>query len=153
MATTAALGFTLAATHRVIDRVHDHAAHVRTPALPAGASGLAARHVHVIDVADLADRREAGLVDPANFAGRQFHQRVTGFAVAQRRLLPGAARNLAAAARGDLNVMNVRSQRNRLSGKRIAEIRARPSCPDITRRATSSIRPARGCSSSRRPCI
>src|SRR6186713_3106311 len=53
----AALRFTLTAAHRVIDRVHDHAAHVWTPALPACATGLAARDVHVINVADLPDGR------------------------------------------------------------------------------------------------
>ena len=113
MASATALRFALAAAHRVIDRVHDHAAHVRTPALPAGPPGLAARHVHVIDVADLADRRETGFVNPANFARRKFHQRVTGFAVTERRLLSGAARDLTAAAWSDLNVMNVRAERNR----------------------------------------
>src|SRR5205085_8763830 len=86
---TAALRFTLATAHRVIDRIHRHAADMRPPSLPAGASRLAARNIHVIDVADLADRREATVVDPANLAGRQFHQRVTGFAVTQGRLLPG----------------------------------------------------------------
>src|SRR6476620_9557930 len=35
MTSAAALRFTLAAAHRVIDRVHDHAAHVRPATLPA----------------------------------------------------------------------------------------------------------------------
>ena len=42
MTSAAALRFTLTAAHRVIDRVHDHAAHVRTTALPARAAGFAA---------------------------------------------------------------------------------------------------------------
>src|SRR5205807_6785983 len=107
MPPAAALRFSLAAAHRVIDRVHDHAAYMRTPALPARAPGLAARNVHVIDVADLADRGETGVVNPANFARREFHERVTGFAVAERRLLARAARNLTAASRRDLDVVNV----------------------------------------------
>src|SRR6516225_7386601 len=106
MASATALGFALATAHRVVDRVHDHAAHVRTASLPAGASGLAAGDVHVIDVPDLADRGVAILVDAANFAGGQFHERVTAFAVVQRGLLAGAARDLAAAAGGDLDVVN-----------------------------------------------
>src|SRR5205085_11560181 len=112
MPSAAALRFALAAAHRMIDRVHDHAADMRTASLPAGASGLATRDIHVIDVADLADRGEAAVVDSANLAGRQFNQRVTGLAVTQRRLLPGAPRNLSAASRCDLNVVNVRSQWN-----------------------------------------
>ena len=42
VASAAALGFALTATHRVIDRVHDHAANGRTNALPARAASLAA---------------------------------------------------------------------------------------------------------------
>ena len=83
-----------------------YVAHVRAPALPAGASGLAARHVHMIDVANLTDRRETRFVDPANFARRESHQRVTGFAVAEGGLLSGATRDLTAATWSDLNVMN-----------------------------------------------
>src|SRR5438874_5065029 len=106
MPCAATLRFSLAAAHRVIDRVHDHAAYMRTPALPAGAAGLAARHVHVIEVADLADRGETGVVNPANFARRKFDERITGFAVAERRLLPGAPCNLSATSRCDLDVVN-----------------------------------------------
>src|SRR5438067_4001606 len=107
MPSAATLRFSLAAAHRVIDWVHGHAAHMRTPALPARATGLAARHVHVIDIANLTDRRETCVVNPANFARRKFHQCVTGLAVAQRRLLPGATRNLSAATRRDLDVVDV----------------------------------------------
>src|ERR1700694_4419089 len=106
MASATALRFTLAATHRMIDRVHDHAADVRPPALPTGATSFATRHVHVIDVADLTDRRETRFMDPANFARRKFHQRITGFAVAKRGLLSGAAGDLTAAAWSDLDVVN-----------------------------------------------
>src|SRR5207249_379325 len=97
MPSAAALRFSLAAAHRVIDRVHSHTADMRTPALPTRASGLAARHVHVIDVANLADRRETTVVNAANLTGRQFHQRVTGLPITQGRLLTRAARDLPAA--------------------------------------------------------
>src|ERR1700759_2720063 len=79
----AALRFTLSTAHRVIDRVHYHAAHVRSPALPTGPAGLAARHVHMIDVTDLANRGISVLVDPANFARRHFYQGVATFQVVQ----------------------------------------------------------------------
>ncbi len=54
---TAAGGLAFTTTERVVDRVHGHAAHVRTLAQPAAAAGLADRHVLVVEVADLADRR------------------------------------------------------------------------------------------------
>ena len=66
----------------MIDRIHRHAAHMRSATLPARASGFAARNVHVIDVADLTDRRVRVFVNAANFAGRKFDQRVTTLAVA-----------------------------------------------------------------------
>jgi hypothetical protein len=55
----AAGGLALAATERVIDRVHRHAAHVRPLAEPAAATRLPDRHVLVVEVAHLADRRHA----------------------------------------------------------------------------------------------
>src|SRR5262245_37235632 len=103
----ASLRFTLTAAHRVVDRVHNHAAHVWTPALPARAASLTARDVHVIDVADLTNRRVGPVVDPADFARRQFDESVATFTVAQRRLLARAARDLSAAARREFDAMDV----------------------------------------------
>src|SRR5436190_10503629 len=81
MATATALRLALATTHRVIDWVHDHAADGRTDPAPTAAAGFTGRHVHVLDVADLADGRVALLVNLANLAGGQLDQRVTSFAV------------------------------------------------------------------------
>src|SRR5205809_3002968 len=106
MAPATTLRFTLTAAHWVIYRVHNHPADVRTPALPTGASGLATRYVHVIDIANLTDCRKTRFVDPTNFARRESHQRVTSFAVAEGGLLSGDASVLTAAAWSDLNVMN-----------------------------------------------
>ena len=61
----------------------------------------------MIDIADLANSGEAVLVNPANFARRHFHQRITGFQSSKRSLLPGAARDLAAASRSQFNVVNI----------------------------------------------
>src|SRR5947208_1701143 len=55
----AARGFAFAAAKRMIDRVHRHAAGMGTLVEPPAASGFANRHVLVIEVADLSDRREA----------------------------------------------------------------------------------------------
>src|SRR5690349_1490735 len=76
---TSAGSLTLAAAVRVIDRVHGDAAIVRTSSQPAHASGLADRHVLVIGVADLSDRRHAILEHLARLARRQLYQRIVAF--------------------------------------------------------------------------
>ena len=81
MPTATAFGFALAAAHRVVDWVHRHAAHMRTPSAPARATGFAAGHVHVIDIADLTNRCVTGLMNAPDLTGRHFYQTVTPFAV------------------------------------------------------------------------
>src|SRR5438552_3285113 len=56
----ASFGSTLATAVRMVDRVHRRAAHMRSPAEPAVSSRLAKIDVHVVGVADHADRRPAG---------------------------------------------------------------------------------------------
>src|ERR1700676_3478335 len=99
-------------THRMIDRIHGHAAHMRTPPTPTRASGFSARHIHMIDISNLTDRCVSVFVNAANFAGRHFYKRVTAFEVVQSGLLTGAARNLSAAAGRQLDVVNARAERN-----------------------------------------
>ena len=77
----------------------------------------------MIDIADLANGREALLVNPTNFAGRHFHQRISGFQRSKCGLLPGTARDLAATARSQFNVVNIRAQRNCAKRQRIPQIR------------------------------
>src|SRR5215472_17025988 len=107
MTSTAALRFTLAATHRVVDRVHHHAAHMRPPALPTGPPGLAGGNVHMIDIADLTARGVCVCVDTSNFTRRHLHQGVTAFEVIENGLLAGAAGNLATAAGHELDIVNI----------------------------------------------
>src|SRR5262245_56679329 len=107
----------------MIDRVHDHAAHMRPAPLPASASRLAARYIHVIDISHLAYRGKAVFANPSNFARRQFHECVTGLDVRQRRLLTRAARDLATAARSQFNVVNIRAKGNRAERQRISYLR------------------------------
>src|SRR5262245_37459400 len=54
-----ALALALAATHRVIDRVHHRSPDGGTEAAPAHAPGLADRNILVVEVAHLADRGHA----------------------------------------------------------------------------------------------
>src|SRR2546421_9200668 len=94
MPSSATFGLPLATAHWMIDRVHRHAPHVRAASLPACPACFATRDVHVIDIANLANRSVTGLVNAPDFARRHFHQSVTAFAVVQGRLLAGAARDL-----------------------------------------------------------
>ena len=56
VASATALALSLAPAHRVIDRVHDHAANVWAAAKPARAPGFPAGNIHMVGVTDLADR-------------------------------------------------------------------------------------------------
>src|SRR5262245_34747596 len=76
---TSARGLALAAAQRVIHRVHRDAAHMRSLAKPAAPAGLADRHVFVIEIPDLANRRVALDVDLANLARRHAHRGVVAF--------------------------------------------------------------------------
>ena len=116
----AARRLAFAAAERMIDRVHRDAAHVRPLAQPAAAAGLADRHVLVIDVADLADRREALHVDLANLARRHLHRRVVAFLGHQLHRRSGAARDLAALAGPQLHVVEQRAERDVLQRQRVA---------------------------------
>jgi len=76
----------------------------------------------MIDISHLANRCEAVFVNAADFSGGHFDQRITAFEVAQRCLLSGAARNLTAAARRQLDIVNVCAERNRAKRQRVPQI-------------------------------
>src|SRR5690606_3427872 len=59
----------LATTVGMVARVHRRAAHLRPATEPALAPGLAEADVLVVDIPDLADRRQAVEVDHAHLAG------------------------------------------------------------------------------------
>src|ERR1700754_3787852 len=65
---TAAGGAAFAAAMRMVDRVHDDAAVMRTPAEPAGTTGLADRDVHVVRVRHRTDGAAATTMHQALFA-------------------------------------------------------------------------------------
>src|SRR5688500_11016413 len=117
---TAARGLAFTTAQRVIHRVHGHAAHVRALAEPAAAAGFTNRHVLVIDVADLADRREAVLVDLANLARRHLDRDVIAFLGDDLHAGAGAARHLAALAGLELDVVHHRALRNVLQRQAVA---------------------------------
>ena len=106
---------------RVVHRIHRNAAVVRHLAHPALASRLTERHVFVIDVADLADRRHALHRHAADFARRQLQQRLVAFAGNQLRLRACRARHLPALARLQLDVVHHGAGRNVLQRQRVAD--------------------------------
>src|SRR5439155_5773417 len=101
------------ASHRMVDRVHRHATHMRATPLPTSPPRFTTRYIHVIDISHLADRGEAVFVNATDFSRGHLHQRVTAFEVIYRCLLPGAARNLTSAAGTQFNIVNIRAERNR----------------------------------------
>src|SRR5206468_727784 len=99
----AAGGLAFAATERMVHRVHRDAAHVRTLPHPAAASRFADRHVLVLDVAHLADRRKALHADLANLARRHLDRSVIAFLGDELHRRSGAARDLPTAAGPELD--------------------------------------------------
>src|SRR6185503_12060077 len=118
MAAAGGLAFT--AAKRVVHRVHRHATHVRALAEPPAPSGLAVRHVLVIDVADLSDGRDALDVDLANLARRHLHRGVLALARHQLHPRSGAAGNLATLAGTQLDVVNRRAEWDVLQRQAVA---------------------------------
>ena len=122
MATTTTFALALTTTHRMIDWVHDHAADVGTTTQMTCASGFPAGHIHVIDVANLADGRISLNVDAADLTGWHLHQSVITFTVVKDDLLTGRPRDLTTSARHQLDVMDTRSKRNGSEGQRITSL-------------------------------
>src|SRR5476651_997403 len=123
LASAAALALALAATHGVIDRIHDHAAHMRTTAHPAGAAGFAEGNIFVLDIADLADGGVALGENLADFTGGQTHLGVTGVDRHDRRAAAGGAADLRAASGNDFDIVNRRAERNVFERKGVADDR------------------------------
>src|SRR5580765_8942205 len=109
-----------AAAERMVDRVHADAAVVRTKAEPAAAAGLADRDVLVIEIADLADRRETLVVDLPQLARRHLHRCEEAFLGDQLHGRSGRARNLPTLAGLQLDVVNHRAEWNVLQRQAVA---------------------------------
>src|SRR5258706_11132835 len=120
---TTAGGAAFAAAHRVVDRVLSRAAHGRSVPHVALAAGLAQADVLVIGVADPPDRRTAADVDPAQFARRKQHDRVFAFAGGQLRNRARRTAQLAAAARRELDVVDLEAEGDLGQRQRVAEER------------------------------
>src|SRR5581483_344717 len=110
----------LAAAVRMVDGVHRNAAHARTLAAMALASGFADDLVLVLDVAELSDRGAADDQDLAHFARRHTHLRVLAFFGHQLSRTAGAAHEFAALAGTQFDVVDDRTDRNVLDRKTVA---------------------------------
>src|SRR6185312_4208664 len=73
---TSARGLTLTTAVRMVDRVHRHTTVGWANTLPAVASGLSDRHILVIGIANLANRRHALHEHAPRLAGGQLQQSV-----------------------------------------------------------------------------
>src|SRR5215510_3751214 len=102
----AAGGTPLAAAMRMVDRVHGDAAVVRAAAHPALAAGLADRDVHVVGVRHRPDRAHAAAVDQALLGGIEPQDDVVAVATDNLRIGAGRARDLAALAELELDVVH-----------------------------------------------
>src|SRR5207247_2611313 len=118
----AALGLALAAAVRMVDGVHGRASYRGALAAPAAPSGLAARDVLVLDVADLADGRAAPERDAAHLAGGKAQDAVALVLRHQLDARAGAARKLAAATGLELDVVDQRPGRDVRERKRVARL-------------------------------
>src|SRR5690606_16875184 len=105
---------------RVIDRVHRLAAHRRADSAPPRGTGLADLAQAVLLVADLADRRTALDVHPADLARAQPHRCVRALAREQPRRGAGRASDLRALARHQLDAVDRRTDRDVADRKRVA---------------------------------
>ena len=140
VAAATTLTLALTSTHRVIDRIHCHTADMRTSTQPTTSSRRAARHVHMFNVSDLADRRVRVFMNASHLPGRHSHERITPFTVAQNCLLTRASGYLAAPARNDLNVVDDRSQRDRFQRQSISNFRSHIVARNNLRADSKSIR-------------
>ena len=107
-----ARGAALAAAVRVIDRVHGDAAIVRPPAEPAGAPGLADRDVHVVGVGHRADGRHAAAVHQPLLGRIEPQDDIFLVAPDDLHIGAGRARDLAALADLELDIVHDRADRD-----------------------------------------
>src|SRR5699024_6977297 len=117
----------LAAAVGVVVGVHDDAADMRTLALPAHAAGLAPADVGLLGVADLADGGAAAGVDVADLPGGHAQLRIGSVLGDQLHGGAGAAGDLRAAARAELDRVDHGAQRDVAQRQVVAglDVRAR----------------------------
>ena len=110
----------LAAAVRMVDRVHDDAAIVRTTSEPATAAGLADRGIHVVGIRHRADRGEALAMNEPLLAGIEAQRDVALIAADDLRVRAGGTGDRAALADLHLDIVDDRADGNVGERHRIA---------------------------------
>src|SRR5690606_16311086 len=123
-------GLRLAATVRVVDRVHGCATDGRADAAPALGASLAQLFQIVLVVADFADGRTALGRHPAHLARAQAQRGVAGLARDQLDAGAGGARQLGALARLHLDAVHRRADRDVAQRQRVADLDRRVAAGD-----------------------
>src|ERR1700722_15557118 len=108
----AARGLAFAAAVRMVDRVHDDAAIVRTAPEPAAAPGLGDRRIHVIGVRHRADRGEALAVNEPLLAGTEAQRDIALITADDLSVGAGGASDRAALADLHLDIVDDRAHGN-----------------------------------------
>src|SRR5262249_939445 len=119
----AAGGPALATAHRVVDRVHRHAAVVRLAAQPAFPPGFTQALVHVLRIRDRADGRPAVGTDAAHLARGKGELRPGGLAGRQGGAAPGGSAEPARAARLHLEGVHGHAGRDAPQRQAVADLR------------------------------
>src|SRR5438067_2222205 len=118
-----AVGAALAATQRVIDRVHRLGPRVRADAHVTRAAGFSDADVDPIEIAELPDGGAALALHAAHFAGRQNDDAVLAFLRAQATDAAGAANQLPALPGIHLDVVNLQSARDVRQWQTVSQLR------------------------------
>ncbi len=105
LATAATLALPLTSAHRMVDRVHHHAADVRTTTQPTGATRLAEGDFFMGHVPHLSDGGITFDVEPPDFPGRQLEKSVLAVDRRADRRGSGRANDLSATTRHHFNAM------------------------------------------------
>src|SRR5579875_825913 len=129
----AARALALAPAEGVVDRVHRHPARLGAHPTPAVAPRLADRHELRLGVADDADRRPAVDRDPPHLRRRQPQRGEGALLRHDLHAHPGAARQLPAAARPQLDVVDDRADGDVADRQRVAwpDLRALAGLEDV----------------------
>src|SRR5690606_4857618 len=118
----ATAGAAFAAAVGVVDGVHGHTADRRANAHVTLAAGLAEVLVRMVGVRDRAHRRHAFLADHAKLARREADLRVAAVTANELRVGAGGARQLAALAGLQLDVVDDRADRHARERHRVARL-------------------------------
>ena len=110
-------GFSFAAPVRMVDWIHDYAAHMRPLAFPSIPPCLSNCEILMVDISDLADGCHTSTKDPSHLAGLKPHLHIITIAPHHLSKSSGAADQLAAFAQAQFDIVNRGAQRHAGQGQ------------------------------------